>query len=193
MSDNKKVTELEFDELNEPKHAEHVHGPGCNHHHHAIKPIERSAPKLGRNDLCVRMWRGYCRSGRRGRKRLSRGFTQMHADKKQTVLALGFLLCGWVGWADVVEPARRIPVAARVDVVIAGGGMAGVAAALEAAAKGRTVMVVAPRLYLGEDLADTMRPLWKGPSSGICMMLSAACLCCHSSKSWAKASSATSW
>ncbi|MBS1823713.1 MAG: FAD-dependent oxidoreductase [Acidobacteria bacterium] len=61
--------------------------------------------------------------------------------------------------AEVVESARRIPVAASVDVVVAGGGMAGVSAALEAASKGRTVMVLAPRLYLGEDLADTMR-LW---------------------------------
>ncbi|MBL8173895.1 MAG: FAD-dependent oxidoreductase [Bryobacterales bacterium] len=59
----------------------------------------------------------------------------------------------------VIESARRIPVAASVDIVIAGGGMAGASAALEAAAKGRTVMVLAPRLYLGEDLADTMR-LW---------------------------------
>ena len=44
-----KIKELQFDELNEPKH-EHVHGPGCNHH--GIKPIERSVPKIGRNDPC---------------------------------------------------------------------------------------------------------------------------------------------
>lgn len=34
---------------------EHVHGPNCNHHHHhhaALKPITRSAPKVGRNDPC---------------------------------------------------------------------------------------------------------------------------------------------
>lgn len=57
------------------------------------------------------------------------------------------------------ESARRIPVSATVDVVVAGGTVAGVASALEAAAQGRSVMLVAPRLYLGEDLADTMR-LW---------------------------------
>ncbi len=61
--------------------------------------------------------------------------------------------------STVVESPRRIPVAGSVDVVIAGGSMAGVSAALEAASKGRSVMVLAPRLYLGEDLADTMR-LW---------------------------------
>jgi flavin-dependent dehydrogenase len=61
--------------------------------------------------------------------------------------------------AVVVESARRILVAASVDVLVAGGGIAGVSAALEAAVQGRSVLLVAPRLYLGEDLADTMR-LW---------------------------------
>jgi flavin-dependent dehydrogenase len=61
--------------------------------------------------------------------------------------------------ASVVESPRRIPVAASVDVVIAGGGIAGVSAALAAKAQGRSVLLVGPRLYLGEDIADTMR-LW---------------------------------
>gem|GEM_PF-1329412 len=30
----------------------HVHGPHCNHHHHALTPVMRSAPKIGRNDPC---------------------------------------------------------------------------------------------------------------------------------------------
>jgi flavin-dependent dehydrogenase len=60
---------------------------------------------------------------------------------------------------SVRESARQIPVAAKVDVVVAGGGIAGVSAALEAAANGQSVLLLAPRLYLGEDLADTMR-LW---------------------------------
>ena len=29
----------------------HVHGPNCNHHH-ALMPVVRSAPKVGRNDPC---------------------------------------------------------------------------------------------------------------------------------------------
>jgi uncharacterized protein YecA (UPF0149 family) len=35
-------------------HHEHVHGPNCNHDHHhdALKPIIKSAPKVGRNDPC---------------------------------------------------------------------------------------------------------------------------------------------
>ena len=49
MNENK-PKEIEFDELNEPKNT-HVHGPSCNHHH-ALKPIERTAPKIGRNDPC---------------------------------------------------------------------------------------------------------------------------------------------
>ena len=43
--------EIQFDELNEPQH-EHVHGPNCNHHHYGLTPIERSSPKIGRNDPC---------------------------------------------------------------------------------------------------------------------------------------------
>jgi uncharacterized protein YecA (UPF0149 family) len=34
----------------------HVHGPNCNHghhHHEALKPIVRDAPKVGRNDPCI--------------------------------------------------------------------------------------------------------------------------------------------
>lgn len=33
---------------------EHVHGPNCNHQHHheALRPITRAAPKVGRNDPC---------------------------------------------------------------------------------------------------------------------------------------------
>jgi hypothetical protein len=33
----------------------HVHGPNCNHghhHHDALTPQKRSAPKVGRNDPC---------------------------------------------------------------------------------------------------------------------------------------------
>ena len=33
----------------------HVHGPSCSHHHHheALRPIIRDAPKIGRNDPCL--------------------------------------------------------------------------------------------------------------------------------------------
>ncbi len=33
----------------------HVHGPNCNHghSHEALKPLMRTAPKIGRNDPCL--------------------------------------------------------------------------------------------------------------------------------------------
>ncbi|HEU0140577.1 MAG TPA: FAD-dependent oxidoreductase [Bryobacteraceae bacterium] len=74
-------------------------------------------------------------------------------------LAAALLAQGTTSPAAIVESPRRVPVADTVDVVVAGGGIAGVSAALEAAAQGRSVLLIAPRLYLGEDLADTMR-LW---------------------------------
>jgi flavin-dependent dehydrogenase len=61
--------------------------------------------------------------------------------------------------AAVTESARRIPVVETVDVVVAGGSVAGVAAAVEAARQGKAVYLIAPRPYVGEDLGDTMR-LW---------------------------------
>ncbi|MBL8213672.1 MAG: FAD-dependent oxidoreductase [Bryobacterales bacterium] len=76
------------------------------------------------------------------------------------VLLTSIALCAHPQTPSMIgESARRIPVAATVDVVVAGGTLSGVAAALEAAAQGRSVMLVAPRLYLGEDLADTLH-LW---------------------------------
>lgn len=39
----------------ESKEAVHVHGPHCNHghhHHEALRPLTRTAPKVGRNDPC---------------------------------------------------------------------------------------------------------------------------------------------
>ncbi len=59
----------------------------------------------------------------------------------------------------VKESARDIPVAYDVDVVVAGGSSAGVAAAVEAAQHGAKVFLAAPRPYLGEDLCATYR-LW---------------------------------
>ena len=40
----------------ETNEAVHVHGPHCNHGHHhhqeILKPLMRTAPKVGRNDPC---------------------------------------------------------------------------------------------------------------------------------------------
>lgn len=59
----------------------------------------------------------------------------------------------------VVESAREVPVAHEVDVVVVGGGTGAVTAAVEAASRGATVFLAAPRPYLGEDVAGTLR-LW---------------------------------
>jgi hypothetical protein len=40
---------------------DHVHGPGCSHHHH-VETYVRSAPKTGRNDPCP------CGSGKKFKK-----------------------------------------------------------------------------------------------------------------------------
>ncbi len=49
-----------------------------------------------------------------------------------------------------------LPLARAVDVVVVGGGLAAVAAALELRARGRSVRVVAERAYLGEDVAGVL-------------------------------------
>ncbi len=49
----------------------------------------------------------------------------------------------------VVEPAREIPIAAEVDVLVAGGGPAGIAAAIAAAREGARTLLVERYGYLG--------------------------------------------
>ncbi|GDY11383.1 hypothetical protein LBMAG53_02600 [Planctomycetota bacterium] len=50
-----------------------------------------------------------------------------------------------------------LPLIANVDLLIVGGSAGGVAAALAAKAAGRSVLIVAPRPYLGDDLAAYLR------------------------------------
>ncbi len=57
----------------------------------------------------------------------------------------------------VQESARRIPLVKETDVLVAGGSSGAVAAALAAKAAGADVYLVAPRPYLGEDIAGTLR------------------------------------
>src|SRR5512138_137689 len=51
-----------------------------------------------------------------------------------------------------------LPVLRSVDVVVAGGSFAGVAAALAFAKARRKVMLVEPRTYLGREATATLRP-----------------------------------
>ncbi len=55
------------------------------------------------------------------------------------------------------QSARKIPVAYNVDVVVAGGSTAAVAAAVCAAQNGSKVLLVAQETYLGEDVCGTWR------------------------------------
>jgi uncharacterized protein YecA (UPF0149 family) len=51
---NTKTQKLEKTETpDQPVEQGHVHGPNCNHHHHALAPIVRQSPKIGRNDDCL--------------------------------------------------------------------------------------------------------------------------------------------
>ncbi|MDF1752098.1 MAG: FAD-dependent oxidoreductase [Verrucomicrobiales bacterium] len=59
----------------------------------------------------------------------------------------------------IMESAREIPVAYDVDVVVVGGTTGAITAAVEAAEQGASVFLAAPRPYLGEDVAGTLR-LW---------------------------------
>ncbi len=63
------------------------------------------------------------------------------------------------GTAAMVESERAIPVCQDVDVVVVGGTCGAVAAAEAAAKAGAKVFLAAPRPYLGDDVAGTLR-LW---------------------------------
>ncbi|MEM1213974.1 MAG: FAD-dependent oxidoreductase [Planctomycetota bacterium] len=57
----------------------------------------------------------------------------------------------------VMNQQMNVPLIDRVDWLITGGSAAGVAAAVALAEAGQTVMVAAPRSYLGEDIAGAFR------------------------------------
>ncbi len=74
----------------------------------------------------------------------------------------------------VAETAREIPVAANVDVLVAGGSSGAVEAACEAARQGATVFLIAPTPYLGTDMCSTLR-LWREEDEMPESALAAAC------------------
>ena len=67
--------------------------------------------------------------------------------KKRALSLLAAMLCASL-WADIPE---------SVDVLVLGGTVRAVAAAVEAKKAGADVYLVAPRPYLGEDIAGKMR------------------------------------
>jgi flavin-dependent dehydrogenase len=83
---------------------------------------------------------------------------------RQRVFSMGLvLILAWCaaapGGESVNEPARKIPLAYSVDVVVVGASTGAVSAAVAAAKEGRQVFLVAPHPYLGEDMTATLR-LW---------------------------------
>jgi flavin-dependent dehydrogenase len=75
------------------------------------------------------------------------------------------VLCGALARGEpafVQESARALPVCAEADVVVVGGSCGAVAAAQAAAQAGAKVFLVAPRPYLGDDVAGCLR-LWLEP------------------------------
>jgi NADPH-dependent 2,4-dienoyl-CoA reductase/sulfur reductase-like enzyme len=59
------------------------------------------------------------------------------------------------GWDRLVQRERDLPVVGQADVVVAGGGVAGVAAALRAADEGLSVLLLESRNRLGRELTAT--------------------------------------
>ena len=70
---------------------------------------------------------------------------------------LGVLTCGTAWASGVIEAEKTLPLVQDVDVVVVGGSSGAVAAACKAKAAGAKVFVVAPRPYLGEDMAGKLR------------------------------------
>lgn len=55
----------------------------------------------------------------------------------------------------VVQSSRNLTIAGKADVVVAGGGVSGVMAALTAAGEGKSVILLESRNYLGQELTST--------------------------------------
>ena len=82
--------------------------------------------------------------------------TGAHAFRSPNPLATESTFC--------FQSERKIPVAYEVDVVIIGGSLAAIAAAVEASRAGAKVFLAAQEPYLGEDVCGTYR-LWTNDKS----------------------------
>lgn len=76
---------------------------------------------------------------------------------RNSVWMAGMLACQVACAVGIVESEKELPLVQEVDVVVVGGSSGAVAAACKAAEAGAKVFVVAPRPYLGEDIAGKLR------------------------------------
>jgi hypothetical protein len=70
--------------------------------------------------------------------------------------------CSYSNTKTIHEPARNIPIAAEVDVLVAGGGPSGLSAAVAAARAGATVALVERNICLGGNATAGMMHLMGG-------------------------------
>ncbi|MBT63349.1 MAG: hypothetical protein CML13_09090 [Puniceicoccaceae bacterium] len=68
-------------------------------------------------------------------------------------------------YAINLSPIQKFPSVANVDVLIIGGTSQAVSFALSAKKQGRSVYLVAPRAYLGEDICAAYR-FWPEQATG---------------------------
>ncbi len=73
------------------------------------------------------------------------------------VLLIGGLIAAQEKFVEI--SSRKVPIAAEVDLLVVGGEVADVAAAVEASKAGAKVLLVSPYPYLGDDLTATLQ-LW---------------------------------
>lgn len=68
----------------------------------------------------------------------------------------------------VFEPAREIPVVAEVDVLVAGGGAAGLGAAIAAAREGASTMLIERNSFLGGAATANLLSKWSQHKGQLC-------------------------
>ena len=71
------------------------------------------------------------------------------------IVALAAVVSVFAG--SLTESPRELPIEKEVDVLVLGGGSAALSAAVAAAKEGASVFLAAPRPYVGDDVAGTLR------------------------------------
>lgn len=77
--------------------------------------------------------------------------------KKILLIAVAFVAVVFASAGSLTESPRELPIEKEVDVLVLGGGSAALSAAVAAAKEGASVFLAAPRPYVGDDVAGTLR------------------------------------